>query len=61
MTPHKQTIKVDNFLIQMSNAEKFMSDEHERLIKEGFIWDGMDGYTAPKDYDMAKFYKLMSQ
>lgn len=33
-----------NVIIQSQNSEKSMKELHEKLIAEGFKWDGMDGY-----------------
>lgn len=34
----------EQFLAQERNAIKSMRELHERLIAEGYEWDGMDGY-----------------
>ena len=36
-----------NYLAQSSAAEKEMAEAHERLIKQGWKWDGFDGYVSP--------------
>lgn len=36
-----------NYLTQSSAAEKEMAEAHEQLIKQGWKWDGFDGYTSP--------------
>lgn len=36
--------KASNFSIQSQNSEKIMKELHEKLIAEGYKWDGMDGY-----------------
>lgn len=54
-------VKINTFLIQVTAAEDFMGTWHERLLKEGFTYDGMDGYIAPEGYDLAKFLKLTTE
>lgn len=40
-----------HYLAQIINAERWWSQEHERLLAEGYSWDGMDGYYK-KESDM---------
>ena len=37
--------KASNFIVQSQNSEKKMKELHEKLIADGFTWDGMDGYS----------------
>lgn len=41
--------------------EDFMGVWHERLLKEGFIYDGLETYSAPEGYDIVKFIKLTTE
>lgn len=39
--------RTENYLSQVRQAEEMMIKTHQQLIDAGYIWDGMDGYTAP--------------
>ena len=40
-------VAVPNYIIQSRHAEQEMVSLHEKMIADGWEWDGMDGYTAP--------------
>lgn len=54
-------VKIGTFTIRVTSMEDFMGVWHERLLKEGFTYDGFDIYTAPEGYDIVKFIKLTTE
>lgn len=54
-------VKIGTFLIRVTSMEDFMGVWHERLLKEGFIYDGLETYSAPEGYDIVKFIKLTTE
>lgn len=45
MSEPKRTIVIDTYFQQYRAAAIWLTREHERLIAEGWQWDGMDGYS----------------
>ncbi len=43
----KETVvhKAANVMLQSQNAAKRMGELHEKMLADGFEWDGMDGYS----------------
>lgn len=39
---------------QLLFVEQWIRDEHRRLLEEGFIWDGQDGYSKQIDWKELK-------
>lgn len=39
--------KALNMMVQREAAERAMAEAHDKMIAEGWEWDGMDGYTHP--------------
>lgn len=37
--------KASNVMLQSQNAAKSMGELHEKMLADGFEWDGMDGYS----------------
>lgn len=37
--------KAANVMLQSQNAAKSMGELHEKMLADGFEWDGMDGYS----------------
>lgn len=54
-------VKIGTFTVRVTSMEDFMGTWHERLLKEGFKWDGGDTYVGPEGYDLAKFLKLTTE
>lgn len=38
-------VPAEQMLRQSIEAERMMRETHERLLAEGYEWDGMDGYS----------------
>lgn len=37
--------KASNVMLQSQNAAKSMGELHEKMLADGFMWDGMGGYS----------------
>lgn len=43
--PIRKVFPAKNWMQQAAKAESYAREQHERLLAEGWTWDGMDGYS----------------
>lgn len=51
----------DQVIRQAHNAAKWRRERHERLLREGFSWDGGEGYHAPEGMSQERVIEILRE